>query len=161
MMTGQRIHSVRGLGKGILLLSVCFWVGVVADLLAAVPLLFPEVARLMFGLPVAPADEAYLYVSRIAASLMLGWTLLLAWGGQKPLERKEVVLHTAIPVLVGLLRVRNRWFSSPIQTAAGCPELPAPFNLGTGTCPASCTGTPAARRFRSRCRPGQMTAVAI
>ncbi len=103
MMTGQQTHAVLGSDQGLRFLRVCFWVGIVADLLATVPLLFPEVARLMFGLAAAPGDDAYLYVSRIAASLMLGWTFLLAWGSRRPLERKGVILLTVMPVLVGLL----------------------------------------------------------
>jgi len=87
----------------ILFLKVCFWMGVVADLAATMPLLFPEIAKLMFGLrSIADGDE-YSYVSRIGASLMSGWTFLLAWGSRKPVERKEILLLTAAPVLIGLL----------------------------------------------------------
>lgn len=89
--------------RRILFIRVCFWLGVIADLLASMPLLFPEIARLMFGLPAVVSDDAYLYASRIGASLMLGWTGLLAWGSHKPLERKDVLLLTVVPVLLGLL----------------------------------------------------------
>jgi hypothetical protein len=84
-------------------LRVCLWIGVVADLLASIPLLFPEIAKLMFGLQTVVNGNDYLYVSRIGASLMLGWTFLLAWGSLKPVERKGVILLTVVPVLAGLL----------------------------------------------------------
>jgi hypothetical protein len=79
------------------------WIGVVADLLASIPLLFPEIAKLMFGLQTVVSGNDYLYVSRIGASLMLGWTFLLAWGSHKPVERKGIILLTVVPVLAGLL----------------------------------------------------------
>lgn len=89
--------------KRILFLKVCLWIGVIADLLATAILLLPQVARLVFGLPAADSGDEYLYVSRIGASLMLGWTVLLAWGSHKPVERKGIILLTVAPVLVGLL----------------------------------------------------------
>ena len=101
MMNRQSSQSL-GIDKRVLFLRVCFWIGAIADLLATVPLLFPKVAELMFGLSVAASDNAYLYVSRIGASLMLGWTFLLVWGSQKPIERKGIILLTLVPVLVGL-----------------------------------------------------------
>lgn len=42
----------------------------VADFIAAIPLIFPEAAKIMFGLASINADNGYLYVSRIGASLM-------------------------------------------------------------------------------------------
>jgi hypothetical protein len=89
----DRVHFIK----------VCFYIGVVADLLATVPLVFPEAARLMFGLGQVSVGDDYLYASRIGASLMAGWTLLLLWGSFRPIERKEVLLLTLVPVLIGLL----------------------------------------------------------
>ena len=88
--------------KQILFLRLCFWIGALADLLATVPLLFPEAVRVMFGLSAVAEGSDYFYASRIAASLMLGWTGLLVWGSCKPVERKAVLLLTVAPVLAGL-----------------------------------------------------------
>ena len=101
-MNHQPAQSL-GIDKRVLFLKVCFWIGVLADLFATVPLLFPHVAKLVFGLPVAASGNAYLYVSRVGASLMLGWTGLLVWGSQKPVERKAILLLTVVPVVLGLL----------------------------------------------------------
>ena len=38
----------------------------------------------------------------MGASLMFGWTVLLLWADQKPLERKAVLLITLLPVVLGL-----------------------------------------------------------
>ncbi len=87
----------------ILFIKICFYVGVIVDLLATIPLLSPGVAKSMFGLNNFEPGHDYLYASRIGASLMFGWTLLLLWGSFKPIERKGVLLLTVFPVLAGLL----------------------------------------------------------
>ena len=51
-------------------LKTCYYLGVAADLLATIPMLFPEVARVMFGLERTTFTDDYLYVSRVGASLM-------------------------------------------------------------------------------------------
>jgi hypothetical protein len=91
------------MNRRIRFLEVCYYLGVLADLLATVPLVFPQVARTMFGLQQTVFADDYLYVSRIAASLMLGWTFLLLWGSFKPVERRAILLLTVCPVLLGLV----------------------------------------------------------
>jgi hypothetical protein len=39
----------------------------------------------------------------LGASLMFGWTILLAWGYRKPVERKGLLLITAFPVISGIV----------------------------------------------------------
>jgi hypothetical protein len=56
----------------------------------------------MLGLPTSPGSSAYLYVAGVAASLMLGWAALLAWGSFEPVARRAVLLLALVPVLVGL-----------------------------------------------------------
>jgi hypothetical protein len=41
----------------------------------------------------------FLYVSRIAGALMLGWTVLLFWAQLKPIERADILLITLFPVV--------------------------------------------------------------
>jgi hypothetical protein len=91
------------MNRRIRFLKVCYYLGVLADLLATVPLVFPQVAKTMFGLQQTVFVDDYLYLSRIAASLMLGWTFLLLWGSFKPVERKAILLLTVCPVLLGLV----------------------------------------------------------
>jgi hypothetical protein len=86
----------------ILFVRNCFLIGAIIDLAAVVPLLFPDAARVMFGLSNFNPSNDYLYTTRIAASLMLGWTVLLFWGSFKPLERRGILLITVFPVLIGL-----------------------------------------------------------
>jgi hypothetical protein len=84
-------------------IRACYYFGAGADFINAFPLIFPDIAKLMFRLDSLNADNGYLYVARIGASLMLGWTFLLVWGSFKPLERKGILLLTVFPVLTGLL----------------------------------------------------------
>jgi hypothetical protein len=83
--------------KKVLILS--YWIGIVADAAATVLLFSPTVAK--FALQQQPFEisAAYLYVSRIAGALMLGWTVLLFWAQLKPIERADILLVTVFPVV--------------------------------------------------------------
>jgi hypothetical protein len=101
----------------ILFIRICFYIGAAADLAANLPLLFPEIAGKLFGISGFSAGNNYLYVSRIGASLMAGWTLLLIWGSLMPVERKGILLLTVFPVLSGLI------ISSILAVASGLIEI--------------------------------------
>jgi len=79
--------------KKIIWLRISYWVGAIADGLAALRMLFPKIA---YGVD-------YRYALGLGASLMIGWTFLLIWADRKPLERKGVLLITAFPVITGIL----------------------------------------------------------
>lgn len=82
------------------LLRIAFATGAVTDALALVPMLVPAMARLMWGFD--DASITYQYAMGYGAALMLGWTLLLLWAYQRPLERKTVALLTNV-VILGLI----------------------------------------------------------
>lgn len=84
------------------LVVVAFWSGAILDLVAGAQLLFPR-------LPTAewiPAEAATgpTFGLRTAAVLMLGWTVVLAWGARDPLGRVGLLPITLLVVggLVGL-----------------------------------------------------------
>jgi hypothetical protein len=53
----------------------------------------------------------------IAASMMAGWTVLLAWASFKPVKRRAVLLFTAVPVITGLFSVAlTGYLDSPGST---------------------------------------------
>lgn len=79
--------------KKIIMLRISFWVGAIADALAALRMLFPKIA----------VTVEYRYAMGLGASLMLGWSFLLLWADRNPLERKGVLLLTVCPVLTGIL----------------------------------------------------------
>jgi hypothetical protein len=84
-------------------LRICYWTGASIDGLAALPLLVPNLFAAINRLPDFHPSLASTYASGLAASLMLGWTVLLLWANRHPLERKGVLLITIAPVILGLV----------------------------------------------------------
>jgi hypothetical protein len=82
------------------LLRVAFAAGAIADAIAVVPMVFPPVAALLWGFkdPTGP----YRFAMGYGAALMLGWTGLLVWAYQRPLERRFVAALTLF-VILGLV----------------------------------------------------------
>ena len=87
----------------ILLLHIAYWIGIIADAFISIIFLLPELAQFLLGVSDVSIGEEYLYVSRIAASLMLGWTFLLFWADRKPVERRGILLLTIFPVVIGIM----------------------------------------------------------
>lgn len=77
----------------IIWLRISYWTGAIADGFATYLMLFPKIS----------GGVEYRYALGMAASLMLGWTILLIWADRKPIARKGVLLLTAFPVVSGLL----------------------------------------------------------
>jgi len=80
------------------LLIISYWIGIVADAAATVLLFSPAIANLVLQPQPFEISAAYLYVTRIAGALMLGWTVLLFWAQLKPIERADILLITLFPV---------------------------------------------------------------
>ncbi len=57
---------------------------------------------MLTGNPDFTPDLQVRLIMGIGGSLMTGWTLLLVWALQKPVERRFVILLTAIPVVFGM-----------------------------------------------------------
>jgi hypothetical protein len=81
------------------LLVTSYWIGIIADALATILLFSPRIANMILKPQPFEISEAYLYVSRIAGALMLGWTVLLIWGVKKPIERADILMITLFPVV--------------------------------------------------------------
>ncbi len=73
-------------------LKASFVAGAIADAIVAVLMLIPS----------RMGEADFRYPMGLAASLMFGWTLLLVWGYQKPVDRKGVLLLTIV-VILGLM----------------------------------------------------------
>jgi len=81
------------------LLVISYWIGIVADAAATVLLFSPTIANFVLQPQPFEISEAYLYITRIAGALMLGWTVLLFWAQLKPIERADILLITLFPVV--------------------------------------------------------------
>lgn len=82
------------------LLRVAFAAGAVTDAVAILPMLFPPLAQLLWGFQ--DTTGSYRFAMGYGASLMLGWTALLLWAYQRPIERRFVAALTVL-VLYGLV----------------------------------------------------------
>ncbi len=82
------------------LLRMAFAAGAITDALALLPMLFPSLAKVMWGF--ADASGPYRFAMGYAAALMLGWTGLLVWAYLRPVERRGVAVLTIL-VLGGLV----------------------------------------------------------
>ena len=81
-------------------LRMAFLVGAVTDGLATLPMLVSPLAKILWGFE--DVSGAYRFAMGYGASLMLGWTALLIWAYQKPMERKVVAALTVL-VIYGLV----------------------------------------------------------
>jgi hypothetical protein len=81
-------------------LRTAFLAGAVTDAAAVIPMVVPAVARMVWGFD--DPTGAYTFAMGYAASLMLGWTALLVWAYQRPLERRAVAALTVL-VIYGLV----------------------------------------------------------
>lgn len=82
------------------LLRAAFLAGALTDALATIPMLSPSVAHLMMGFE--DLNGSYRFAMGYATSLMMGWTALLLWAYQKPVERAFVAILTML-VIAGLV----------------------------------------------------------
>ncbi len=83
-------------------LRVIYWIGALVDLFFAVAMVTPKLWGWLFGIQdYAPTLQHRLDMG-VGAALMLGWTCLLLWAGQDPVQRRGVMGLTVFPVLAGL-----------------------------------------------------------
>lgn len=88
--------------KKLLWLRVAYWAGIILDAIAALQMLFPQLLLRAYNIRLTP-DAEFTFAMRYGAPLMIGWTLLLFWADRRPVERKDVLLITAFPVIVGYM----------------------------------------------------------
>jgi len=91
--------------RKIRIIKIICWIGVAADALWTIALVCPPFYGILTGKPHLQADLSLRLALGIAASLMAGWTLLLAWIAKNPVERRAVMAFTAMPVVAGLFAV--------------------------------------------------------
>ena len=82
----------------VLWLRVSYWAGALLDFAATLMMLVPSLFVVMNQPTNFHADSAYHYAMGMGAPLMLGWTILLLWANQKPIERKGVLPITLLVV---------------------------------------------------------------
>jgi len=86
-------------------MKIVCWIGVAVDALWVLALVWPKLFAVLTGNSAMIDNLSVRLIAGIAASLMAGWTILLAWAAQNPVQRRGVMLFTAIPVITGLFSV--------------------------------------------------------
>ena len=86
-----------------LLARIAFLVGAITDGLAIIPMLSRRAGAALFGGDSSRNTTEYRYAMGIGASLMAGWTLLLLWGAANPIERRDILILTVCPVIMGIV----------------------------------------------------------
>ena len=96
---------MKGQNKNLFLIKIAYWLGIGADIVWAIALLFPKFFGVMTGIPNYNPDIQTRLIMSIGGTMMIGCTLLLLWAVRKPIERRVVILITAFPVVFGLFIV--------------------------------------------------------
>lgn len=90
------------INKKILFIRFTYWYGAILDFLVFLDMILSIVFEFSITIQNVSTDFSYKYQTGVGASLMLGWTVLLIWADRKPIERKDVLVITSIPVIVGI-----------------------------------------------------------
>ena len=78
--------------KKIQRMKIACWIGAAVDALWVLALVWPKLFTILTGNIAMTDDLSVRLIAGIAASLMAGWTILLAWAAQDPVERRAVML---------------------------------------------------------------------
>ena len=104
--------------KKIIFIRFTYWYGAILDLLVFLDMIISILFEFSVSLPNVSTDISYKYQTGTGAFLMLGWTILLIWADRNPIERKDVLLLTSIPVVIGIMVINILytyfWFLSVI-----------------------------------------------
>ncbi len=96
----KTVGRIKTMNNQIRWLKIAFLAGIITDALALIPMLYPPMAKLMWGFD--KLSDNYFFAMGYGASLMAGWTLLLIWAYKRPLERRFIAFLTII-VIIGLI----------------------------------------------------------
>jgi len=80
-------------------LRISYWVGAVADGIAAVMMFAQAILGQQSPLTHYVPETPYRYAMGLAGSLMLGWTILLLWADREPVARRGVLMITSAAIL--------------------------------------------------------------
>lgn len=85
--------------SGMKILKLAYLAGAITDFLVFLLMVFPSLATIFWGF--REFDDKYYFAMGMGAALMLGWTILLMWAYQRPIERRFVAPLTII-VIIGI-----------------------------------------------------------
>jgi hypothetical protein len=121
--------------KRIVILRITYIWGMIADLIEGIRMLFPKLFVESTGQVIQNTPELS-YGLMYGVPVMLGWTLLLFWANQKPVERKGILL-CLIPVIIGYIVIQTMGVVSGIYVLR---NMLLPYVLETALLILSVTG---------------------
>jgi len=95
-----------GSKDNVVVLKTAFLIGAVADGVIAIEWFLISLGLL--NLPVHPSffvgsGQDFQYVLSIGGLFMMGWAFLLYWGSVQPIERRGILLITAVMLFIAIL----------------------------------------------------------
>ena len=92
--------------RKIVVLKRAFLVGAIADGLIAIEWFLVSLG--LVDMPIHPSffvgsGQDFQFVLSTAALFMTGWAILMYWGSLQPVERRGILLLTAVMLLIGIL----------------------------------------------------------
>ena len=95
-----------GSKDNVVVLKTAFLIGAVADGVIAIEWFLISLGLL--NLPVHPSffvgsGQDFQYVLSIGGLFMMGWAVLLYWGSVQPIERRGILLITAVMLFIAIL----------------------------------------------------------
>ena len=92
--------------QNVTVLKAAFIIGAVADGLIAIEWFLISLGRV--DLPVHPSffvgsGQDFRYVLSTGALFMTGWAFLLYWGSRQPVERRGILLITAVMLFIAII----------------------------------------------------------
>ncbi len=104
--------------KKLIFIRFTYWYGALLDFLVFLDMMMSIIFEFSISMPNVSTEISYKYQTGTGAFLMLGWTFLLIWAERKPIERKDILLLTVIPVVIGIMIINILytllWFLSVI-----------------------------------------------
>jgi len=88
-------------------LRASYWIGAIAGLLVALPMVLSVPPAFAPGKAFFPSWADTNFGLRMGGSFILGWSFLLLWADRRPYERRGVLLLTFCPVLTSWLAAEN------------------------------------------------------
>ena len=92
--------------RRVVVLRAAFLIGAVADGLIAIEWYLISLG--LVDMPIHPSffvgsGQDYQFVLGIAGLFMMGWSFLLYWGSLKPVERRGILLLTAVMLFIAII----------------------------------------------------------
>lgn len=89
--------------KKLIFIRFTYWYGAILYFLVFLDMMISVLFEFSISTSYVSTDIAYKYQTGTGAALMLGWVILLIWADRKPIARKDILIITILPVILGIM----------------------------------------------------------